>query len=219
MKNSKKTLLVGWLLTVAVGCGLDLWHAKQFLPPPESRRSGDVLIDVVGEFKTVLARYLWFRMDLFHEVLDDQGVDPEKQKEVLPLLRMVTLLDPSMTDSYDQIVWDIYKGTGDYETAMSLLDEGLEKNPKSYELTFRKALLYYMEKRYSQVSEYAFRGLTLTKDEVQLADCLRLIYWSAKELGDKDTQSKALSDLLKLRPNDELWMREAKKMEAGAVKR
>lgn len=211
--KARAGILGAWLLVILFGMSLDRWHERQFLPPPEERKLNDVLIDVVGEFKMVLARYLWFRMDLFHEVLDDEGIAAEKQTEVLPLLRMVTLLDPSMTDSYDQIVWDLYKGHGDFEAAMRLLDEGLERNPKSYELTFRRALLYSMEKNYTSAYENAALGLVLTTDEVQQADCLRLIYWSAKNLKLRDLQKQALGDLLILRPSDPLWMSEKVKMD------
>lgn len=205
-------LLALWLTALVIGMSLDRWHEEQFLPPAENRKANDVLIDVVGEFKTVLARYLWFRMDIFHEVLDEQGVPPEEQAEVLPLLRMVSLLDPSMTDSYDQIVWDLYKGQGDLKTALMVLEEGLERNPESYELNFRRALLSYMEKDYDKAHEYAVLTLPLTEDQVRLADCLRLIYWSAVKQGKTEIQRMALSDLLKLRPNDPLWIREAQKL-------
>jgi tetratricopeptide (TPR) repeat protein len=211
----KKHYLIGalWILVVAIGTSLDSWHEKQFLPPPEQRDSATVLIDVFGEIKTVLARYLWFRMDLFHEVLDDQGVAPEKQSEVLPLLRMVTLLDPSMTDSYDQIVWDLYKGQNDFDTALKVLNEGLERNPRSYELTFRKALIYFMEDNFDAAKANASVGLLLTNDRVQLADCLRLIYRSADATDDKALQEKALKDILRLRPDDWIWLREKEKFE------
>lgn len=202
-----------WIAVIVSGSAMDRWHEKQFLPPPEQRESGDVLIDVFGEIKTVLARYLWFRMDLFHEVLDDQGVEPEKQTEVLPLLRIVTLLDPSMTDSYDQIVWDLHKGHGKTESALKLLDEGLRRNPKSYELTFRKALIMHMEDRFKDSAALASQALALTQDEVRLADCLRLIYWSARKTKNLPLQKRALQDLIILRPGDPLWERERVKLE------
>lgn len=202
-----------WVTVILSGSLMDRWHEDQFLPPPEQRESGDVLIDVFGEIKTVLARYLWFRMDLFHEVLDDQGVAAEKQTEVLPLLRIVTLLDPSMTDSYDQIVWDLYKGHGKTESALKLLEEGLRRNPKSYELTFRKALIMHMEDKFKESAALASQALRLTQDEVRLADCLRLIYWSARETGNLPLQKRALQDLMTLRPGDAPWERESAKLE------
>lgn len=211
--NSKRTFLALWIVAIIFGSAVDRWHEKQFLPPPEKRASGDVLIDVFGEIKTVLARYLWFRMDLFHEVLDNQGVAPERQTEVLPLLRIVTLLDPTMTDSYDQIVWDLYRGHGKLDLALEVLDEGIKKNPESYELTFRKALIMKMEERYADSFRLAAKGLLMTQDQVQQADCLRLIYWSNKELGNLEMQKSALQHLLMLRPNDPLWIREKERMD------
>lgn len=210
--NAKSGLLILWLSAILSGSALDLWHEKQFLPPPETRELGDVLIDVVGEFKTVIARYLWFRMDLFHEVLDDQGVEATKQSEVLPLLRMVTLLDPSMTDSYDQIVWDLYKGQGQVETAIQILDEGLLRNPTDHRLNFRRSLIAYLEKDYETSHQYAVKALSLTEEEFALLDSLRLIYWSSKERGDKETARRALHDLMKLRPGDPLWSKESKEL-------
>lgn len=206
-------VLALWASVILSGSLMDRWHEKQFLPPPEQRESGDVLIDVFGEIKTVLARYLWFRMDLFHEVLDDQGVEAVKQTEVLPLLRIVTLLDPSMTDSYDQIVWDLYKGHGKTDSALNVLDEGLRRNPRSYELTFRKALIFHLEDRFGESAAVAAQALRLTQDNVRLADCLRLIYWSARKTGNLPLRKRALQDLMILRPGDPLWERESAKLE------
>jgi len=151
-------------------------------------------------------------MDLFHEVLDDQGVPPQEQDEVLPLLRMVTLLDPSMVDSYDQIVWYLYKGHGDLETAREVLAEGIQRNPKDYQLNFRKALLHHLEGEHLEAIESASSTLPLTQDEFKLADCLRIIYWSSKSINRLDLQRKAAADLLRLRPNDRLWLRENAKL-------
>lgn len=203
-----KVLISLWLLVMVSGTFLDFWHEKQFLPPPEERTSNDALVDVFGEMKTVAARYLWFRMDIYHEAMESQGVLRDKSGEVLPLLRMMTLLSPEMTDSYDQIVWDLYAGFGDRETALEILEEGIRKNPESYELQFRKALIYYKEGDFVTAGNAAAQAIRLTRDQVRMVDSLRLIYWSAKELGRVEIQKRAIEDLLGLRPNDPLWLRE-----------
>ena len=205
-------LIFLWILALLGGMRLDLWHERQFLPPPEERTAQQNLVDVFGEVKTVVALYLWFRMDIYHEVLESQGKD---EGELLPLLRMTTLLDPSMTDSYDQLVWDLYKGQGKVETAQEVLDEGIRLNPSSYELWFRKALLHHMEGQYEESMKAASKAIGLTDDRVQQADCLRLIYWSSKELERRDIQRRAMEHLVKLRPNDPVWQREKKKFEQG----
>ena len=215
--SSKGLFFALWLFAIVVGTQMDRWHESNFLPPPAEREQGDVLVDVFGEVKTVLARYLWFKMDLFHEVLDSQGVAPVKQAEVLPLLRIVTLLEPSLTDSYDQIVWDLYKGHGDSETAFELLEEGLRKNPRSFELTFRKALLQHMEEDYPEAMTTAASALRLTNERFTATDCLRLIYWSAREMKNIPVQKQALKDLLIFNPGDAFWLREQSRMENEGV--
>lgn len=211
--NVAKSLLAVWLLAIILGAKLDPWHERQFLPPPESQTADDVLVDVFGEIKTVVARYLWFRMDMFHEALDDQKVAADKQKEVLPLLRMVTLLDPSMTDSYDQIVWDLYKGHHKVKEARELLLEGIRKNPKAWDLRFRSSLIEYLEKNYDRSLEDAALGLPYATEEFDRLNTLRLIYWSAKELKRTEIQRQALQDIVVLRPDDPIWKREFKTLE------
>lgn len=212
MKNAK-VLVLFWALAVGSGMSLDLWHEKQFLPPPEQRKADDILVDVFGEVKTVVARYLWFRMDMFHEALDDEGVASEKQGEVLPLLRMVTLLDPSLTDSYDQIVWDLYKGHQEVETARSLLTEGIERNPNSYDLRFRKALIEYLEKQYLVAIREAAVALTLTTEPFDQLNCLRIIFWSAKATNQPQLQLQAVNDILILRPDSAEWLNRKAELE------
>ena len=213
--KTKVMACVLYVVIVAGGMLLDGWHEMKYMPPAEMRQSQDLLVDMVGDIRTVLARYLWFRMDLFHEVLDEQGVSPEEQTEVLPLLRMVTVLDPSMTESYDQIVWDLYKGQGDKETALAVLKEGLSRNPNDYQLNFRRALLAYLDEDYKTAREFAAFSMSLTSDKVSQADCLRIIYHSAEKEKNLSLQERALSDLLYLRPNDALWLREKEKLEKG----
>ena len=209
----KKVLIGCWFLAVLMGTVSDFWYERHFLPPAETRGRQSALIEVVGEFKTILARYLYYKMEIYHEVLEEQGMDKEKDAEVMPLLRMMTLLDPSMTDTYDQIVWDLYANQGDLETAREVLDEGIERNPKDYRLRFRRALIFYQEKQYKECKEAAIEAIALAPGPVTSADCLRLIYWSADHLKEREVQRRALHDLLKLRPNDKLWLREKQRLE------
>ncbi|MCA9778739.1 MAG: hypothetical protein KC800_18550 [Candidatus Eremiobacteraeota bacterium] len=209
----KKLFIACWLAAVLMGTFGDFWYERTFLPPADEREQQSVLIEVVGEFKTILARYLYFKMDIYHEVLEEQGLDNEKDAELMPLLRMITLLDPSMTDTYDQIVWDLYSVQHDVETARRILDEGIQRNPKDYHLRFRKALIFYQEKEYKECEKAAIEAIAFAPGPVTSADCLRLIYWSADHLEERDIQRKALHDLLKLRPNDVLWLREKERLD------
>lgn len=204
----KRLFAALWIIAILVGTGLSYWQEDQF-PAQQERES--MLISVVGEFRTVLARYLFFKMDIFHEVMEEKRENREQDAQLMPLLRMITLLDPSMTDSYDQIVWE-FQRKGELQTARAILEEGIERNPKSYQLRFRKALMSYQEKEYKKTQEFALEALRLAPGPVTQADSLRLLYWASDKLEARETQRRALHDLLKLRPKDPLWNQERERL-------
>ncbi len=206
MKRAK--LLGLWLLLVGAGVAMSGQYRQ--LAPTAPRQQADILLDVFGEFRTVLARYLWFKMDLFHEVLDDEGVDHDKQIEILPLLRMISLLDPSMTDSYDNIAWDLYKGHRQDKQALAILDEGLERNPRSVQLWFRRALITHQMKEYRQSVEDAKKAVEYAQDEFDILNAHRMLYWSGKEIGDKAAMRVGIDKLIEMRPQELMWQREKK---------
>lgn len=207
--DRSKSLVLGlWLLAVVSGVFLDRWHEELFLPPPEERTAEDVMVDVFGDVKGLVARYLWFKMDLFHEVLDEQGVSAERQSEVLPLLRMVSLLDPTITDAFDQIAWDLFWGHQKVEEALSILEEGLRRNPTDNRLHFRKGIILFKVREFQKAMEAVADVASLTEDEFEKMDGYRILYWSAKELNDTQVMRETLKAIFQLRPRDPLWLRE-----------
>ena len=209
--------LIGlWLVVVLSGVYLGDSNQTLFRKADKDREAGDIMLDVFGEFRTMMARYLWVKMDLFHEVLDSQGVQSEKQAEVMPLLRMVSLLDPGITDAYDIIAWDLYKGHGRVDEALAVVDEGLRRNPESQQLAFRRAMLLYEDKQYEEAEKAGLRAEKLSTDEFDVLNSCRLVYWSAKKLGHKDVARTALTRLSSLRPTDQLWIREKAELDQSS---
>lgn len=205
-------VLAGWLALVLLGSALGPTPSTHQNVPRRER--ADVMLDLFGEFRTVLARYLWFKMDLFHEVLDDEGIDNSKQTEVLPLLRMISLLDPSMVDAYDNIGWDLYHGHQQTEQALGIINEGLSKNPRSFQLNFRKALIFYKEKRMKEALVASEAAVKFAVDEFDRLNSNRLMWRSARNLGEKDFERQALENLRALRPQEFQWEEELKRLEA-----
>ena len=198
--------LLGWL--VLCGLGTTLQTAPELHGSGEQRDRTDVLLDMFGELRTVLARYLWFKMDLFHEVLDDEGVENASQTEVMPLMRMVSLLDPSMVDAYDNIAWDLYRGHHQVEQSVAILREGLAKNKNNFQLNFRLALIFCKEKRMEEALESARVASRLATDEFDLLNSYRLYYYAAKNLGDIEGQRQSLQVLVRMRPHEIRWSRD-----------
>lgn len=199
-----KRLAAVWLALWLTNQALPAWYEKSFLPPAEYRTLPDVLLDILGEGRTMLARLLWFKMDLFHEILDDQGVDNYKQSQVMPLLRMATYLDPHLEDAYDVMAWDLYRGHGRTEDALALLAEGLRYNPQSQPLGLRRTLILFGAHQYAEAAGQGEATLAHTTDEIEQIQMLRALYHCYDELGDDRNAERVLLDLLRLRPGDGL---------------
>lgn len=204
-----------WVLVLLGGVGLSYAHQNLGVEKPGTRRQGDILLDVFGEFRTVMARYLWFKMDLFHEVLDDEGIRDTQQAEILPLLRMISLLDPSMTDAYDNIAWDLFKGHRQAGQALAILDEGLQQNEQSFQLHFRRSLICYQDGQFEQALASAKAAASCAKEEMDLLNGNRMLYWSAKKLHDRAAMLQALDRIQALRPQEKQWAFERAALEAS----
>ncbi len=195
-----------WAVLLLGGVMVDRQH-KSYLPSPSGvqRDRGDVLLDVFGEFRTILARYLWFKMDLFHETLEVQGKKANEETELLPLLRMVTLLDPTLVEAFDTIAWDLSKYHDKADEALLLLDEGIRYNPESFPLFFRRAMILYGLGRYKEAVEDGKHALLHSSEEFDKLNAGRILYWSANKAADREAMIQALDHLLALRPDDALW--------------
>lgn len=202
-----KRLAVLWLVLWLSNQALPRWYEATFLPPAEYRTLPDVLLDVLGEGRTMLARVLWFKMDLFHEILDDQGVDNTRQVQVMPLLRMATYLDPHLEDAYDVMAWDLYRGHGRTDEALALLDEGLRYNPASQLLAYRRAVILFRAERYAEAAQAAEAGLAAATVDFDRVQFLRVLSHCYEKLRDRPRELRVLHELQRLLPGDESSLR------------
>lgn len=170
-------------LTAALLCSyLRAAHAR-LEPPKPIVRYQDVLLDLMGEGRTVLARLLWFKMDMMHEQQDDLNVATFKQKEVVPLLRMINYLDPTLTDAYDTLAYELYKGYAQLDKAIELIEEGLVYSPGSYELNFRRAFFAERQNDWAMAFEHAQTAFNHAgEDDLKRLAALRCMYRSAVAL-------------------------------------
>lgn len=172
-----------WVALAGLSSYLRGEHARM-LPPHPPLRIQDVLLDVLGEGKTVLARYLWFKMDLMHEQLDDVGKDVFLQDDVVPLLRMIQFLDPHFVDAYDTLAYDLYRGHQQLDEAIAVVEEGLAYNPDSFELLFRRAFLAEKKKDWATTLESSRKALAVADEELRRLTCLRTMYRCAVAYDD-----------------------------------
>jgi len=100
-------------------------------------------LELLG-FREFLAGMLWVRGDTFFETGNYDAV--------LPIIRLVTMLDPKNVDVYTTGMWHIAYNFTDQEqrsdrryipTALALGKEGTNNNPETFELFYEEGWLWY----------------------------------------------------------------------------
>lgn len=150
MRRNSKTLIFAILLLFLVQAGLQwrtypIW-VKNYAPKQTTPvgLSPEQLLVVVAGFREFMAGLLWVRADgFFHSGNYDA---------VLPVLRLVTWLDPHNLDVYATGAWHMgYNFTDEAQRsdrryiplALKFLDEGIENNPNVWDLYFEMGWMYY----------------------------------------------------------------------------
>ena len=164
-----------WSLLWISSFSLGRWHEASFATPQAHRTRIDVMLDLLGESRTLFARYLWFVAENYHEMFERQGAIEFKQKDVIPLYRMIAHLDPKMDEAFDILATDMFFGYAEVEKALSVVEEGLAYNPKSYQLTYRKAFILDREKRHAESIAPALQALAIARHDFDAMDCCRIL--------------------------------------------
>lgn len=102
------------------------------------------LLFALAGFREMIAGILWVRADSFF--------DTGNYDAILPIIRLVTILDPHQIDVYATGMWHIgYNFTDEQSrgdrryvpSALALGREGARKNPETYELFFETGWMWY----------------------------------------------------------------------------
>ena len=106
--------------------------------------SPDQLLAALAGFREMIAGILWVRADSY---FDEGNYDA-----ILPVIRLVTMLDPKQIDVYATGMWHIAYNFTDEESrsdrryipaALALGKEGAEANSHTYELFFETGWIWY----------------------------------------------------------------------------
>ena len=199
-RRIKLAALAIWLVSFFGTQPLSNYYNEHFQPNYRNRSLADVMLDVLGDARTLLARYLWFKMDIMHEVLDDQKQPVFRQKDLIPLMRLSTYLDPTFDDAYDTMAFDLWKGYGRTQQAYDLVMEGLNSIPNSYLLHFRAAFLAYQMQRWDIVMAQSRMAFALARDEFEHLNAVRFLYHTAVKTDNWQEGIAAGKIYLEMRP-------------------
>jgi len=153
LNPAKMLAAAGGLLVVAAGLqsGVIFPRWKKDFSPNKGENgvvtqglSPDQMIFALAGFREMLAGILWVRADSFF--------DTGNYDAILPIVRLVTILDPHQIDVFTTGMWHIGYNFTDEEqrsdrryipNALALGKEGIRSNPETYELYFETGWMWY----------------------------------------------------------------------------
>ncbi|MBL8067708.1 MAG: tetratricopeptide repeat protein [Armatimonadetes bacterium] len=151
MKLNRTAMSIALVACLTVAGGINRWAYPlwrvNFSPRKNSDLrglSGDQLLIALAGFREMVAGILWVRADTF---FDEGNYDA-----ILPIIRLVTMLDPKQIDVYATGMWHIaYNFTDEQNrsdrryipSALALGAEGSQNNDYTYELYFETGWLWY----------------------------------------------------------------------------
>jgi len=136
---AKATAYAMLALLLSTVCFLDFTVEKSRPPAPETE---SVVCALAGEFRTVAANLLWMKAEVYHHEFIRHGGDWNENKDILPLIKLITDLDPHFVEAYLTGAWMLATGLDRKRDALAYLQEGILNNPKSYELYEEVGTLY-----------------------------------------------------------------------------
>ena len=115
------------LVVVLIGQSMtDAWAPTETDTGRSIGRAGFAYLTGV---RTFIAAVLWNRLDpQYHEYYGDRGL--ADQTQMMPTIRMVTLLDPQFFDAYYVAAWILVQ-RGELENGLALAKLGVANNPRS----------------------------------------------------------------------------------------
>jgi tetratricopeptide (TPR) repeat protein len=145
---------------------------KNYAPRTDSDLSSlspDQMLFALAGFREMIAGLLWVRADAY---FDEGNYDA-----ILPMVRIVTMLDPKQLDVYATGMWHIaYNFTDEAQRsdrryvapAIALGREGSDLNPYTYELYFETGWIWYhkVDDDYAQAVKYFEKANEFSYDKL-----------------------------------------------------
>ena len=193
-------------LVVFLQIQIDPLRRQPAIEPPNAIKAGmpgkggaaalpfEYTLGALTGFRQVIAGILWVRSDaFFHEGNYDA---------ILPLIRMITWLDPNWLDPYATGAWHLTYNFTDTDqrsdrrylpAGVALLDEGIANNPNIYDMYKEAGWLNFDKiKDYDQAVKYYERGTEADPhfDVTQVGHALAHSYERAGRLDDAEKMWK-----------------------------
>ena len=120
-----------WIACFAVVCvlseGLMLAHAPKSEAPAADNAALRTVLAMAGQFRIVFANLLWIKVDKYHHEYIEHHGNWAENPDILPLLRMITWLDPHFIQAYQVAGFMLSGNLKRYDFARQLLAEEIQR--------------------------------------------------------------------------------------------
>ncbi len=148
---------------------------------------GEFILGAFSGFRQVIAGLLWVRCDSFFH----QG----NYDAILPLIRMITWLDPNWMDVYATGGWHLMYNFTDTDQrsdrrylvpGLSLLNEGIANNPNVYDMYKEKGWNCFDKVKDFSEAAIAYRGALANDPKANTTQVMHALAHSLERSGDID---------------------------------
>jgi|GEM_PF-3514607 hypothetical protein len=152
-----------------------------------------VLLSMMGGLKELVADILWIKVDdYFHHHIDPSGKGATLlgEKDIMPIIRLQTWLDPHYVKAYVIGGWHLAFNLNRVPEGIRFLEEGKRFNPNEPLIWMELSRIYFFKlKDYAKARYCAVRAMRLSRDKDELASSLWLISRSYGKMGKEKEAS------------------------------
>lgn len=149
-------------------------------------RGRGAFVVLTGEFRAVAANLLWLKVDKYHHEYAERHANWTEDSDVMPLIRLITMLDPHFAEAYLTGAWMLATGLNRVREAEAFVREGIRNNPRNAEMHSELAILYARRSHNLKLALVEARqAVRLAKDPFQRENAERLCRAIERDIGKR----------------------------------
>jgi tetratricopeptide (TPR) repeat protein len=192
------------ILVIALQNGISNERKAIGLDENGIKSSASTAFELLGGVRTTVAAFLWIKVDRIH---DDFYGDFSKEKELMPMYRLVTWLNPHIDEAYYIGSYMLLK-YNKIKEAQKFNDEGIKMNPNSGRLELNKAQFEVsLHEDYKKAVPHLERAVLLSEsmngDENLVAMQLLKTSYAKLNMHDKAEEIDAIIKEFRAMPDNE----------------
>ncbi|MDO8681877.1 MAG: hypothetical protein Q7N50_00135 [Armatimonadota bacterium] len=153
-------------------------------------KSESAMYALAGEFRSVIANVLWIKVEKYHHEFIRTNTNWRANKEILPLVKVITDLDPHFVDAYLLGSWMLCMGMDRTNEGIEYLKEGVHNNPDNMAVHEIMGTIYARKlNQPGKALPYLRRAYQLSADDWDRKRMRRFIR-SVQEMADAGVESQ-----------------------------